>query len=173
MRSGKRFQRRMAGLVPVRQAWLVLAMFCGLAASLPLTPALAVQPDEVLQDAVLEKRARALSAELRCLVCQNQSIDESDAPLARDLRIIVRERLVAGDSDTAVLDYLVARYGEFVLLKPRLGIHTLLLWAVGPILLLIGIGGLYFVRKSRSRSAVAVGELTAEEQQAVEKLLRD
>src|SRR5215475_9445743 len=89
----------------------------------------AVQPDEILPDPALEARARALSRDLRCMVCQNQSIDDSDAPLARDLRILVRERLTAGDSDTQVIDFLVARYGEFVLLKPRLAGHTLILWA--------------------------------------------
>jgi cytochrome c-type biogenesis protein CcmH len=101
------------------------------------TMAWAVEPDEVLSDPVLEARARTLSKELRCMVCQNQSIDDSNAPLARDLRIIVRERLTAGDSDAQVLDFLVARYGEFVLLKPRLSWHTLVLW-LGPPALLFG-----------------------------------
>ncbi len=101
-------------------------------------PALAVQPDEVLADPVLEARARGLSKELRCMVCQNQSIDDSDAPLARDLRILVRERLQAGDSDAQVLDFLVARYGEFVLLEPRFTGHTALLWLMPVIVLLIG-----------------------------------
>ncbi len=96
---------------------------------------LAVQPDEVLNDAELEARARAISADIRCLVCQNQSIDDSDAPLARDLRLLVRERLVAGDSDGEVVDYLVDRYGEFVLLQPRFGVHTLVLW-LGPFAIL-------------------------------------
>jgi cytochrome c-type biogenesis protein CcmH len=96
---------------------------------------LAVQPDEVLSDAELEARARAISADIRCLVCQNQSIDDSDAPLARDLRLLVRERLVAGDSDGEVVDYLVDRYGEFVLLQPRFGLHTLVLW-LGPFAIL-------------------------------------
>src|SRR6187200_179293 len=91
-------------------------------------PALAVQPDEVLSDPVLETRARTLSRELRCMVCQNQSIDDSDAPLARDLRLLVRERLKAGDSNTQVLDFLTARYGDFVLLKPPLNTRTALLW---------------------------------------------
>src|ERR1700704_6709130 len=88
----------------------------------------AVQPDEILADAALEGRARALSKELRCMVCQNQSIDDSDAPLARDLRVLVRERLQLGDGDQQVIDFLVARYGEFVLLKPRFSAHTALLW---------------------------------------------
>src|SRR5262249_16930982 len=102
------------------RALLVLVLLGG--------PALAVQPDEILRDPVLEARARPLSQELRCMVCQNQSIDGSDAPLAKDLRVLVRERLTAGDSDSQVIDFLVARYGEFVLLKPRLSAHTLLLW---------------------------------------------
>jgi cytochrome c-type biogenesis protein CcmH len=96
---------------------------------------LAVQPDEVLSNAELEARARAISADIRCLVCQNQSIDDSDAPLARDLRLLVRERLLAGDSDGDVVDYLVDRYGEFVLLQPRFGVHTLVLW-LGPFAIL-------------------------------------
>jgi cytochrome c-type biogenesis protein CcmH len=95
----------------------------------------AVQPDEVLSDAEFEARARAISADLRCLVCQNQSIDDSDAPLARDLRLLVRERLVAGDSDEEVVDFLVDRYGEFVLLQPRFAVHTLVLW-IGPFAIL-------------------------------------
>src|SRR2546428_11038339 len=98
----------------------------------------AVQPDEILADAALEARARALSKELRCRACQNQSIDDSDAPLARDLRILVRERLKGGDSDGQVLDFLTARYGDFVLLKPRFDWHTALLWLAPLLLLLIG-----------------------------------
>lgn len=99
--------------------------------------ALAVQPDEILKDPKLESRARQISLELRCLVCQNQSIDDSDAPLARDLRLLVRERLKNGDSDDEVIDFVVSRYGEFVLLKPLFGWHTLLLWLT-PILVLAG-----------------------------------
>ena len=105
---------------------------------LAAAPAFAVQPDEVLPDPALETRARALSQELRCLVCQNQSIDDSDAPLARDLRILVRERLTAGDSDVQVLDFLVKRYGEFVLLRPRLEWHTALLWLTPLLVLVVG-----------------------------------
>jgi cytochrome c-type biogenesis protein CcmH len=101
-------------------------------------PAAAVQPDERLSDPALEARARAISAELRCLVCQNQSIDDSDADLARDLRVLVRERLTAGDSDQAVVDYVVDRYGEFVLLKPVFEGHTLALWLAGPAILVVG-----------------------------------
>jgi len=101
-------------------------------------PALAVQPDEILPDKALEARARAISAELRCLVCQNQSIDDSDAPLARDLRLLIREQLTKGESDGEVMDFVVARYGEFVLLKPPLNARTILLWGAPFILLLLG-----------------------------------
>src|SRR5882757_1511228 len=107
----------------------------------------AVQPDEILADPALEARARVLSKELRCMVCQNQSIDDSDAPLARDLRILVRERLQAGDSDQRVIDFLVARYGEFVLLKPRFSAHTALLWLGPAAVLLIGACGLLMVAR--------------------------
>ena len=102
---------------------------------LTLGSSFAVQPDEVLSDPQLEARARAISADIRCLVCQNQSIDDSDAPLARDLRLLVRERLVTGDSDEEVVDFLVDRYGEFVLLQPRFAVHTLVLW-IGPFAIL-------------------------------------
>ena len=112
---------------------LVVVIFVGL---VPFT-ALAVQPDEILPDAGLEHRAREISGGLRCLVCQNQSIDDSDAPLAKDLRLLVRERLTAGDSDSAVVQYVVARYGDFVLLKPPFNASTLLLW-ISPLLLLLG-----------------------------------
>ena len=110
-------------------------------------PALAVQPDEILKDPALEARARALSQELRCMVCQNQSIDDSDAPLAKDLRVLVRERLTAGDSDSQVIEFLVARYGEFVLLKPRLSAHTLLLWLAPFAVLLIAAIGFIAARR--------------------------
>lgn len=135
-----------------------------------ISPALAVLPDEVLDDPALEKRARELSVELRCMVCQNQSIDDSDAPLARDLRILVRERLVAGDSDDEVLDYLVARYGEFVLLKPRVNNNTLILWGAPAALVLIGgIAVIYSMR--RRREAVAAKPLSADEQKRLAELL--
>jgi cytochrome c-type biogenesis protein CcmH len=110
---------------------------------------LAVQPDEILQDKGLEARARVISKELRCMVCQNQSIDDSEAPLAKDLRVLVRERLTKGDSDQQVMDFLVARYGEFVLLKPRLSLHTAILW-LGPPSLLIG-GAVVLVIMARRR----------------------
>jgi cytochrome c-type biogenesis protein CcmH len=139
------------------------------------SPAHAVQPDEVMADPGQESRARDLSRELRCMVCQNQSIDDSDAPLARDLRLLVRERIAAGDSDAQVTDFLVARYGEFVLLKPRLKSHTLLLWLLPP-LALVG-GGLALWAHSRRRSKAAEAEdepifkLTADEEARVEALL--
>jgi len=111
----------------------------------------AVQPDEILPDSALEGRARTLSKELRCMVCQNQSIDDSDAPLARDLRLLVRERLKEGDSDRQVIDFLVARYGEFVLLKPRLALHTALLWFGPPALLCGGALALVLIARRRSK----------------------
>src|SRR5262245_10363264 len=115
--------------------FLILFLFVALAAS---PHALAVQPDEIMKDPAQEARARVLSKQLRCMVCQNQSIDDSDAPLARDLRILVRERIAAGDSNQQVLDFLVQRYGEFVLLRPRLHWRTALLWLAPPILLIGG-----------------------------------
>jgi len=117
----------------------LLAMFTVLATIVAAGVAFAVQPDEVLDDPVLESRARGLSTGLRCLVCQNQSIDDSDAPLARDLRVLVRERLVAGDSDSDVIDYLVDRYGDFILLKPPLKWTTMVLWSIPLITLLAGL----------------------------------
>jgi cytochrome c-type biogenesis protein CcmH len=128
----------------LRQALIMLAL-------LPFAPAWAVQPDEVLSDPVLEGRARVLSKELRCMVCQNQSIDDSGAPLARDLRVLVRERLTTGDSDQQVLDFLVARYGEFVLLKPRFTWHTALLWLGPPGVLIGGALALLLIARRRSR----------------------
>lgn len=133
--------------------------------------AVAVQPDEVLADKALEARARALSTELRCLVCQNQSIDDSNAPLARDLRLIVREKLVAGESEDAILAFLVARYGEFVLLKPRFTMATALLW-LGPFLVLLA-GGIGIVLLSRRRRvAENSAPLSADEQARLDLLIR-
>jgi cytochrome c-type biogenesis protein CcmH len=131
----------------------------------------AVQPDEIMPDPAKEARARDLSRELRCMVCQNQSIDDSDAPLARDLRLLVRERITAGDSDTQVMDFLVARYGEFVLLKPRFEPRTLLLWLVPPSVLAGGGLALWIYARRRSRAADAVMALSPDEEARLTKLL--
>jgi len=131
--------------------------------------AFAVQPDEVLADPALEARARALSAELRCMVCQNQSIDDSDASLARDLRILVRERIKAGDTDEQVLAYIVARYGEFVLLKPRFSLRNALLWGTPAVLLVIG--GAVLVVSIRRRERPATKALSAEEKERLARVL--
>ena len=141
---------------------------------LPIAPAHAVQPDEVMPDAVKEARARDLSRGLRCMVCQNQSIDDSDAPLARDLRLLVRERIAAGDSNAQVRDFLVARYGEFVLLQPRFNPHTYLLWLLPP--LALGGGGVaLWLQQRRRRSAAnadAVAPLSPQDESRVSDLLR-
>jgi len=135
----------------------------------------AVQPDEIMSDPVKEARARELSRELRCMVCQNQSIDDSDAPLARDLRLLVRERIAAGDSNSQVLDFLVARYGEFVLLKPRFERQTMLLWLLAP-LLLAG-GGFALWRQNRHRAQegadVPTPPLTPDEQARLAALMSE
>jgi cytochrome c-type biogenesis protein CcmH len=133
--------------------------------------AYAVTPDEMLKDPALEARARVLSQELRCMVCQNQSIDDSDAPLAKDLRLLVRERLVKGDSDKQVLDFLVARYGAFVLLKPPLETETLLLWGLAPMVLLIGVGALFMMARRRKAVTLESVALSADEQRRIEKLV--
>ncbi|PSO32047.1 cytochrome c-type biogenesis protein [Bradyrhizobium sp. MOS002] len=142
---------------------------------LALPAAHAVQPDEIMSDPAKESRARDLSRELRCMVCQNQSIDDSDAPLARDLRLLVRERIAAGDSNSQVLDFLVARYGEFVLLKPRFERQNMLLWLLAP-LLLIG-GGLalwlQFRRRSRNGADVPAPPLTPDEEARLAALMAD
>jgi cytochrome c-type biogenesis protein CcmH len=155
--------------------WLrSLLLIVALIASIP---AWAVQPDEVLPDAALEARARALSKELRCMVCQNQSIDDSDAPLARDLRLLVRERLQGGDSDGQVIDFLVARYGEFVLLKPRFTWHTALLWLGPPATLIGGMVVLLLVARRRNRGVLAEaarpegGSLSPAEQARLKRLM--
>lgn len=135
----------------------------------------AVQPNEMLKDPVLEARARALSKQLRCMVCQNESIDDSDAPLAHDLRVLVRERIKDGDTDQQVLDFLVARYGEFVLLKPPLSWNTVALWGVPPGVLVIGaiMIVLDLRRRKRTQGTAEVLDLTTEEQARVAELLRD
>jgi cytochrome c-type biogenesis protein CcmH len=132
----------------------------------------AVQPDEVLRNPALEARARALSKELRCMVCQNQSIDDSDAPLARDLRILVRERLTAEDTDAQVLDYLVARYGEFVLLRPRFSWQTALLWLIAPLLLIGGAVGIVLaLRRRAGRTPMPPAALNDEERERLARLV--
>jgi cytochrome c-type biogenesis protein CcmH len=133
--------------------------------------ALAVTPDEMLKDPALEARARHLSSELRCMVCQNQSIDDSEAPLARDLRVLVRERLSSGDSDRQVVDFLVARYGEFVLLKPRLQLHTLLLWGVSPLALLAGVVGLIIMARRRKAVRLEPVALSGDERRKLSTLV--
>jgi cytochrome c-type biogenesis protein CcmH len=152
---------------------------CGLAAALFLSlaaPAFAVQPDEVLKDPAMEARAREISKELRCLVCQNQSIDDSNAPLARDLRVLVRQRLVAGDDNGSVLGYITARYGDYVLLRPPFKASTYVLW-IGPVVVLLlgGLGAALFLR-GRNRAATAgdtEAPLTPEERKRLDKLLRE
>ena len=136
-------------------------------------PARAVQPDEIMADPAKESRARDLSHELRCMVCQNQSIDDSEAPLARDLRLLVRERIAAGDSDAQVMDFLVARYGEFVLLKPRLKPHTLLLWLLPPLALAGGGLALWMHGRRRTKSGgdETLFELSADEEKRIEQLI--
>lgn len=152
-------------------ARLVVACWLLVAALMAGSAAYAVQPDEMLNDPGLEQRARQLSAELRCMVCQNQSIDDSDADLARDLRILVRDRLSAGDSDQQVLDYIVSRYGEFVLLKPRFSLRNAILWSVPAILLLAG--GTFLVVSARARRRPPGELLTAEENEALARMLKD
>ena len=148
---------------------LLIAIFTAFTLS---TPSLhAVQPDEVLEDPALEERARALSAGLRCLVCQNQSIDDSNAPLAKDLRVLVRERLLAGDSDKEIITFVVSRYGEFVLLKPRFTPYTWVLWLATPLLLILAIGGILSAYIRRATATVAPSALTESEQAQLNRLL--
>jgi cytochrome c-type biogenesis protein CcmH len=130
-----------------------------------------VQPDEVLQDPVLEARGRAISAGLRCLVCQNQSIDDSDAPLAKDLRLLVRERLKAGDSDQEIVDFIVARYGEFVLLKPRFLPHTLFLWFATPAVFAAALFLIWVAYRRRQTLAHDLAPLSANEKRRLKRLL--
>jgi cytochrome c-type biogenesis protein CcmH len=153
----------------------LLAGLVAVTVMMGLPAAYAVQPDEIMADPAKELRARDLSRELRCMVCQNQSIDDSEAPLARDLRLLVRERIAAGDSDVQVIDFLVARYGEFVLLKPRVNQHTLLLWLVPPLALLGGGFAMWRYSRRRPKSGddtdESVVKLTADEQARLERLL--
>ena len=161
---------RLSKLLSALGFMLVMALSSG--------PALAVNPDEMLKDPALEERAREISAELRCLVCQNQSIDDSDAPLARDLRVLVRERIVAGDSNEEAMEFLVSRYGEFVLLKPTFTIKNMVLWLFGPLILIFGllaVHRLYIKNRQVTSKAEKTGTatLTAEEQAELKKILSD
>ena len=149
-----------------RHAVLAFACWGMLAAA---HPALAVQPDEVLSDANLEARARALSRELRCMVCQNQSIDDSDAPLARDIRLLIRERIAKGEPNDAVRSYLVSRYGDFILLKPPFKAETLLLWLSAPLTLLAGVASVWFARR---RAPAETQALTPDEEARLAALTR-
>jgi cytochrome c-type biogenesis protein CcmH len=156
--------------MPIRQLCLALLlslMVCLLFAG----SAKAVQPDEVLPDPALEARARAVSEGLRCLVCQNQSIDDSDAPLAKDLRLLVRERLKQGDSDQQVVDFIVARYGEFVLLKPRFSPHTLLLWLATPVVFAAALLLIWLAYRRRLAATKAEPKLSASEERRLKRLL--
>jgi len=147
------------------------ALFCLLLlGSFPLR---AVEPKEMLADPALETRARNLSKELRCMVCQNQSIDDSEAPLAHDLRVLVRERLQAGDSDAQVIDFLVARYGEFVLLRPQFAWHTAALWGLPPAALLIGVVAIVLVVRRRRLPPAEAPNLSPAEEARLTELLRD
>lgn len=147
---------------------LLLAAFLFVSA----LPALAVNPDEVLADPALEARARAISAELRCMVCQNQSIDDSNADLAKDLRLLVRERLKRGDTDEQVFDYLVSRYGEFVLLKPRLSARTYVLWGTPIVLIVIGAFALVVLARHRRAAPTERARLSPEEQARIDELMK-
>ena len=136
-------------------------------------PAVAVQPDEMLADPALEDRARELSKGIRCVVCQNESIDESNADLAGELRLVVRERLVAGDTDAEVLDFLVERYGQFVLMKPRTDGWNILLWLSGPALFLIALGvGTAYIRSRANAVAPTEAALSEDEQKRLDELLK-
>jgi cytochrome c-type biogenesis protein CcmH len=138
-----------------------------------LGPALAVTPDEMLKDPALEARARALSTGLRCMVCQNQSVDDSDADLAHDIRVLLRERITAGDSDAAAVNFLVARYGDFILLKPPVNAETILLWVIPFATLALGGIAIFFAsRRGRARTAGLV-PLSQEEQRRLERLLAE
>jgi cytochrome c-type biogenesis protein CcmH len=153
---------------------MIRAALLALALALFAAPAYAVQPDEILDDPVLEERARDLSRGLRCLVCRNESIDESNADLARDMRILLRERLVAGDTDTEAVGFLVDRYGEYVLLRPTATGANLVLWIAGPAMLLVGgaIAAVYLRRRATARPADEAG-LSDSEKARLADLLRD
>jgi cytochrome c-type biogenesis protein CcmH len=155
------------------RAALLLGALLVLLITLATLPVKAVEPDEVLQDKALEARARHISEGLRCLVCQNQSIDDSEAPLAKDLRVLVRERLKAGDTDQQIEDFVVARYGEFVLLKPRFTPHTLLLWFATPAVFLIALLIVVLAYRRRSAAASPTAGLSEAEERKLKSLLDD
>lgn len=162
----------MRGAAVLNRYAKILAITLMGAIALPATPVLAVQPDEVLSDPVLEGRARELSKDLRCLVCRNENIDESNADLARDLRLLVRERLVAGDSDTEVIDFVVDRYGEYVLLRPTTTGANWLLWAAGPLMLLLALGlGAGYLRGRARAPGTAEAGLSPEEEDRLRKIM--
>lgn len=151
-----------------------LAAWVALSLGALVLPAAAVQPDEILPDPALEARARDISAGLRCLVCRNESIDESNAELARDLRLLVRERLVAGDSDAEVIDFIVARYGEYVLLNPTRGGANIILWVAGPAMLILAVVvGAVYVARRRNAPEPAAGDLSEAEKAHLAELLKD
>ena len=160
-----RRSRRGGGIAMRWLRLVLLVVFAALAA-----PSFAVQPDELMKDPALEARARALSAELRCMVCQNQSIDDSDAPLARDIRILIRQRIAKGESNDAVRSYLVSRYGDFILLKPPLKLETLLLWLSAPLTLCAGLAAVLLARR---RTPAATQGLSAEEEAQLAALTGD
>ncbi|KPA22341.1 Cytochrome c-type biogenesis protein CcmH precursor [Shimia sp. SK013] len=148
--------------------WILAALVVAVA-----IPALAVQPDEILDDPVLEERAREISQDLRCLVCRNENIDESNADLARDLRVLVRERLVAGDSNEAVVDFVVDRYGEYVLLRPRTTGTNLVLYLAGPLMLLLALGVAFGYLRGRSRAPARMeAGLSQTEQARLDEILK-
>lgn len=149
---------------------IIIALFC-LSLGLASGNAFALSPDEMLTNPVLEKRARTISAEVRCMVCQNESIDDSNADLARDLRVLVRERLVAGDTDSEVLDFLVARYGEFVLLKPRLQLSTILLWGFPIGALMAGAIAIAVSIRRRQAMSAETAPLSDSEQRQLSKIV--
>lgn len=148
-----------------------LILSLSLCLTLLAAPAFAVQPDEVLSDAGLEARARLISRDLRCPVCQSENIDDSNADISRDLRLLVRERLVAGDTDAQVIDYVVDRYGEYVLFNPRARGSNLALWLAGPAMLLVG-GGLAFGYLRRRKAEVTAAGLTQEEETRLREILK-
>ena len=154
--------------MPARLTLLLLALWLAVAAA---PPARAVQPDEVLADPALEARARAISEGLRCLVCQNQSIDDSDAPLAKDLRLLVRERLKAGDSDQKIKDVVVARHREIVLLKPRLSAHTFVLWFATPLVFAAALLLVFLAYRRRMAAPQGLTPLSASEKRKLKRLL--